>query len=182
MRCRAVLARWASSRSLGKLLLLWVLLAVLGLAGRAQAVDRLSLQRALQSVVLVLVPDANGELLSPGSGTVLDAERGLVLTNFHVLGDLESGEFFNHTGAAAIGVMPDTLRGAPVLRYTARTIAHDRRYDLALLQIDGLLHVMGDVTLVDHVVQKGQDVLAKLVADVGDHSSSSSSGIWMPVP
>ena len=139
MRYRAVLAHLASSRSLGKLLLLWVLVAVLGLAGRAQAVDRLSLQRALQSVVLVLVPDANGELLSSGSGTVLDAERGLVLTNFHVLGDLESGEFFNQTGSAVIGVMPETLRGAPLLRYTAHTIAHDRRYDLALLQITGLL-------------------------------------------
>ena len=48
--------------------------------------EREDLQRALKSTVQVLVPDNNGELYDTGSGTVLDAEQGIILTNFHVMG------------------------------------------------------------------------------------------------
>jgi S1-C subfamily serine protease len=122
--------------------LLLALLTVLGgafAADPASAVERTALQRALQSTVLVLVPDNNGDLANSGSGTVMDAERGLILTNFHVMTDADSGDILNNDNFAAIGVMPTDLRGAPVLRYAAKMIAHDPKYDLALLQITGLL-------------------------------------------
>ena len=123
-------------------MLLMVALAVLGsafAAGPAGAVDRATLQRALQSTVLVLVPDHNGDLYNTGSGTIMDADRGYILTNFHLMGDLETGDLINDEGFAAIGVMPSDVRGAPVLRYAAKMIAHDREYDLALLHVTGLL-------------------------------------------
>ncbi|MCB0052107.1 MAG: hypothetical protein KDE24_21475, partial [Caldilinea sp.] len=63
--------------------------------------------------VLVLVPDDNGDLYDSGSGTIMDAEKGLILTNFHVMGDPDTGEWFNQEGLAAIGVMPTDLRSAP---------------------------------------------------------------------
>lgn len=122
--------------------LLLAMVMVLGgafAAGSAGAVDRATLQRALQSTVLVLVPDNNGDLYNTGSGTIMDADRGYILTNFHLVGDLETGELVNQEGFAAIGVMPADVRGAPVLRYAAKMIAHDLKYDLALLQITGLL-------------------------------------------
>lgn len=122
--------------------LLLALLTVLGgafAADSAGAVERTALQRALQSTVLVLVPDNNGDLTNAGSGTVLDAEQGLILTNFHVMTDPDSGDILNNDNFAAIGVTPTDLRGAPVLRYGAKMIAHDAKYDLALLQITGLL-------------------------------------------
>jgi len=122
--------------------LLLAVLTVLGGAFAAEpagAVDRATLQRALQSTVLVLVPDNNGDLYNTGSGTIMDADRGYILTNFHLMGDPETGELVNNNGFAAIGIMPTDVRGAPVLRYAAKMIAHDRKYDLALLQITGLL-------------------------------------------
>jgi S1-C subfamily serine protease len=69
----------------------------------------------------------------------MDADKGLILTNFHVMGDPDTGELFNDDGFAGIGVMPTDLRGAPVLRYAAKMISHDPQYDLAILQITGLL-------------------------------------------
>ncbi len=122
--------------------LLLAALTVLGsafAAGPAGAVDRATLQRALQSTVLVLVPDNNGDLYNAGSGTIMDANRGYILTNFHLMGDMETGEWVNDNGFAAIGVIPADVRSAPVLRYAAKMIAHDLKYDLALLQITGLL-------------------------------------------
>ena len=105
----------------------------------ASAVERTALQQALKSTVLVLVPDDNGDLYDSGSGTIMDAEKGLILTNFHVMGDPDTGKIFNQEGLAAIGVMPTDLRGAPVLRYMARMIGHDVDLDLALLQVVGMI-------------------------------------------
>lgn len=130
------------SRVLRSVVLLLTALTVLGSAfsaGPVGAIDRAALQRALQSTVLVLVPDNNGDLYNTGSGTIMDADRGYILTNFHLMGDLETGELVNNEGFAAIGVIPLDVRSAPVLRYAARMIAHDLKYDLALLQIIGLL-------------------------------------------
>ncbi|MFN3980982.1 MAG: S1C family serine protease [Caldilinea sp.] len=131
-----------SSRVLRSVVLLLTALTVLSSAfsaGPVGAIDRAALQRALQSTVLVLVPDHNGDLYNTGSGTIMDADRGYILTNFHLMGDPETGEQVNNEGFAAIGVIPSDVRNAPVLRYAARMIAHDLKYDLALLQIVGLL-------------------------------------------
>lgn len=128
--------------ALRTLAILAAILFVLGGAfasAPAGAVDRTALQRALKSTVLILVPDNTGDLYSTGSGTIMDADKGLILTNFHVMGDTDTGKLYNNDGFAGIGVMPNDLRGAPVLRYSARLISHDATYDLALLQITGLL-------------------------------------------
>ncbi len=129
-------------RTLRLLALMAAALFVLGGAfddGQARAVDRTALQRALKSTVLILVPDNAGDLYGTGSGTIMDADKGLILTNFHVMGDPDTGELYNDDGFAGIGVMPNDLRGAPVLRYAAKMISHDPQYDLAILQITGLL-------------------------------------------
>ena len=52
---------------------------------------------------------------SSGSGTVLDAERGVILTNYHVMGDTDKGELYNPDGLAYIAVNPPDLRTAPVM-------------------------------------------------------------------
>ena len=61
----------------------------------AQQWNRNAVKRALQATVLVLVPDDNGDLFDSGSGTVLDAERGIILTNYHVMGDTDKAELYN---------------------------------------------------------------------------------------
>jgi hypothetical protein len=121
---------------LGAILLLTALAA--GAVGRvlpALALERGDRQRALLATVQVIVPDASGRPFSTGSGTVIDAERGLILTNYHVLGDTNTGRLFNAEGSAVIGVNPANLRSVPVLKYRARMLQGDPEIDLAVLQI-----------------------------------------------
>lgn len=91
--------------------------------------------RALLATVQVVVPDSSGNPVSSGSGTVLDATRGYILTNYHVIGDTETEKLFNDKGLAIIGLNPGNLRGAPVFKYLARVVHADAKIDLALLEI-----------------------------------------------
>jgi S1-C subfamily serine protease len=130
----------------------WVILLVLVLVGalatgdqpaQAQtgspAVDRREgLTRALKATVLVLALDNNGDLVTNGSGTVLDAEKGILLTNYHVMGVRETQQLHSELGLAVIGVMPPDLKGAPILKFMAHVVAADSELDLAVLQISGL--------------------------------------------
>lgn len=95
-------------------------------------------ERALRATVLLLTPDDDGELLSSGSGTVLDATQGYILTNYHVVGDAGHGKLHNQLGVVVIGVLPPDLRGAPVLKYRATVVAGDPQLDLAVLKITAL--------------------------------------------
>ena len=116
-----------------------LLLGFLSVAPATAQWDRDLVRKALNATVLILVPDDNGDLYDTGSGTILDGDRGLILTNFHVIGDPDSGELFNSDGTAIIGVMAPDLRGAPVLRYVARMVDGSPEDDLAVLRVQGLL-------------------------------------------
>jgi hypothetical protein len=124
-------------------LLLCLLLGVTGSMLSDQAVTAQASitgrERALRATVLLLVPDDQGELFASGSGTVMEAHKGYILTNYHVLGDEERGELYNEAGEAIVGVMPTNLRGAPILKYRANVVAGDPELDLALLRITGLV-------------------------------------------
>lgn len=106
----------------------------------AQSTDarRAGLERALKATVLVLVPDNRDNLIGSGSGTILDAEAGMILTNYHVVGDRATGILYNDEGLTIIGVMPSNLRGSPILKYRATMLGGDPDLDLAVLQINGL--------------------------------------------
>lgn len=110
-------------------------LFLLARAAPAWSLERDDRIRALLATVQVVVPDNAGSPVSSGSGTVLDAERGYILTNFHVVGDADSGKYFNDDGMAVIGLNPANLRGTPVFRYVARVVKADASIDLAVLQI-----------------------------------------------
>ena len=121
----------------GALLLLAVSLLQASPAA-AQQWDRNAVKRALQATVRVLVPDKNGDLFDSGSGTVLDADRGIILTNFHVMGDTDKAELYNPDGEAYIAVNPPDLRSAPVIKYVAKMVKGSADLDLAVLRITGL--------------------------------------------
>ncbi len=118
-----------------------IMLAAVGLlasATRGYAVwglDRAPREQALLATVQVIVPDSNGRPYSSGSGTVLDADQGYILTNYHVMGDTETHTLFNEEGLAIIGVNPPSLRSVPVFKYYAKMIHGDPDIDLAVLQI-----------------------------------------------
>ena len=74
-----------------------------------------------------------------GSGTVLDAERGIILTNYHVMGDTKKRELYNQDGVAEIAVTPTDLQGAPVIKYIAQMIEGSPDDDLAVLRITAMI-------------------------------------------
>jgi hypothetical protein len=104
----------------------------------AQQWDRDMVRQALLATVRVLVPDDNGDLYGAGSGTVLDPDKGIILTNYHVMGENETRELYNQDGLAFIAVNPTELRGAPVIKYAATMLEGSPELDLAVLQIIGL--------------------------------------------
>src|SRR5262245_19761534 len=104
---------WAAQQLIVTLLALFLLGGAVLPALPATAQIRLpradrreGLTNALKATVLVLVPDNNGDLFDSGSGTVMDAEKGTILTAYHVLGDREKKRLYNDDGSTIIGLMP----------------------------------------------------------------------------
>jgi S1-C subfamily serine protease len=93
------------------------------------------LGNAMQATVQILTPDdsASGSY-SAGSGSVVDP-AGYILTNFHVIGDPDSGGLYNARGLIWIGVSPDGSTQPPEVLYRAELVEADRELDLALLRI-----------------------------------------------
>ncbi|MEI2692362.1 MAG: trypsin-like peptidase domain-containing protein [Anaerolineae bacterium] len=93
------------------------------------------LDRNLLATVQVLTPDDSvRNRWSTGSGSVITS-AGHVLTNFHVLGDPDTGVLFNHAGEVYIAVSSPDARSEPEIAYRAEIEEIDRTNDLALLRI-----------------------------------------------
>lgn len=95
-----------------------------------------ALQRAIQATVQVLAPqDGASNVLSTGSGTVVNGEKGFILTNFHVVGDPDTGQYANAERVAWIALSPNGSMQPPEVRYRAEVVDADAARDLALLRI-----------------------------------------------
>jgi hypothetical protein len=123
---------------LGSVFLLAAALFVGATPAAAQQWNRDTVRQALLATVRVLVPDNNGDLYGSGSGTVLDPDKGIILTNYHVMGDTDTRELYNRDGLAYIAVNPTDLHGAPVIKYAATMLEGSPDLDLAVLKITGL--------------------------------------------
>jgi S1-C subfamily serine protease len=76
----------------------------------------------------------SGRGSSAGSGSVLTGQ-GHILTNFHVVGDPDTGRPYNRQGLIYVAVSPPDLKGPPEVRYIAELMQSDRSLDLALIKI-----------------------------------------------
>lgn len=95
------------------------------------------LANAMQATVQILTPDdSRSGSYSAGSGSLVDA-GGYILTNFHVIGDPDSGDLYNTRGLIWIGVPPAGSAQPPEVLYRAELVDADRDLDLALLRIVG---------------------------------------------
>lgn len=89
---------------------------------------------AARSLVKLAVP-SDLEMDSAGSGSIIDGEKGLILTNWHVVGD-DEGNLLTEDGVAGVLWSDDPDR-PPVLAYMGRVLSDysDPDLDLALVQI-----------------------------------------------
>jgi S1-C subfamily serine protease len=104
------------------------------LSGATQQAD--AEQGALRALVFVISPigNSNSRNASTGSGSLINAD-GYVLTNFHVVGDLESGRLYNKEEWVVIGLNWNNVAAAPDTFYRAEVVNRDTHLDLALLHI-----------------------------------------------
>jgi S1-C subfamily serine protease len=99
-----------------------------GLAATQQA---LAEEQALRSLVQVIVKTSDGTF--GGSGSLLDS-RGYVLTNFHVMGDVDTGKLYDSNEKIKIGLNWDNPAEEPSTFYVCEIVKFDADYDLALLK------------------------------------------------
>jgi hypothetical protein len=141
---------------------------------------------AMLSLVQVVVPFDDDWVIG-GSGSIVDGEQGLILTNWHVITDESTGELLND-GQAAILIMTSHDE-PPVFAYWAQVLPKysDSELDLALLRIT---HLAEDESPVQkplalpaiplgksEKVQLGDHVLQLGFPDYAGHQPSWTEGI-----
>ncbi|HIQ05885.1 MAG TPA: trypsin-like serine protease, partial [Anaerolineae bacterium] len=92
------------------------------------------LERALLATVQIIVPMDRQRRSSAGSGSIL-TEKGHILTNFHVLGDVKTGRLHNRRGVIYVAVSAPNLKDPPQVEYIAELMQADQALDLALIEI-----------------------------------------------
>ncbi len=111
-------------------------LVLIGGGQTAQAVDRNNpVQQAVKASVFIVMLDEDGKMLGSGSGSILSPD-GMILSNYHVVGDLEKKKLNNSKGLIAIGVLDDPTE-PPVVNYLAQVVQADPDLDLSVSCIVG---------------------------------------------
>jgi serine protease Do len=147
------------------------LVATLLLTGSARA-DVKVYQEALKSTTWVLSKNADGT--SSGTGVLVDAEKKLVITNFHVVGDSRAAViFFPELEAGEPKVIRQHyLDNVKRLGIRGRIIATDRKRDLALIQLERLPEGAKAIELAPTSISPGEQV-----ASVGNPGSTDA--LWV---
>lgn len=87
----------------------------------------------VKAIVQIGILDENRIEVGSGSGTIIDP-RGLIVTNFHVVGHKDLDTFYNPDHLVEIWLTHD-LNQPPALSYYAQVVASDPDADLAILRI-----------------------------------------------
>jgi pSer/pThr/pTyr-binding forkhead associated (FHA) protein len=105
---------------------------------QAAATQRAQVEgRALRALVQIVVPVGdpnNPQGFSTGSGSLLH-KQGYVLTNFHVVGDPKTGNYYNNEGWVGIALNWDNPSDAPNTFYRCEVLLADPDLDLALVRV-----------------------------------------------
>lgn len=128
--------------------------------------------KTLKSTAWVLAK--NDGATSSGTGVLVDAEKKLLITNFHVVGDAR----------AAVIFFPEMKNGKPVverksylenvkkLGVRGRVLGVDRKRDLALIELDRIPSGVEAITMAADGIGPGEEIQS-----IGN--SGSSEALWV---
>lgn len=154
-----------------------VLLAFVAPATRAEPDEGSRVyQETLPSVVWIYSPRGGGKAAT-GSGSLIDKDRRLVLTNYHVVADKDSATvvfpvFRGGKLVAERDFYRERLRTGGI---KGKVVARDKNVDLALIQLDELPSTAKALPLADDSPSPGQSVQS--IGNPGD-----SGALWVYTP
>lgn len=130
---------------------------VLATAGSAFA-DASNYRRALDSTTWVLSKSSEGT--SSGTGVLVDAEKRLVVTNAHVVGDSRTAVIFfrDLKGDRPIVEKKHYLSNVKKLGVRGRVVAVDRKRDLALVELEKLPAAAKAIELAGESTRPGESL------------------------
>ena len=92
-----------------------------------------TLENAMAATVQIGVLDATWQEVGTCTGSIIDP-RGLILTNFHCIGDNETGQYNNADGIDNVYITLNP-RNPPKFQFIAQTVEADAGKDIAILRI-----------------------------------------------
>lgn len=92
-----------------------------------------TLEKVMAATVQIGVLDATWQEVGTCTGSIIDP-RGLIITNFHCIGDNETGQYHNADGIDYI-YMTLNPRNPPKFQFIAQTVDADAGKDIAVLRI-----------------------------------------------
>lgn len=143
----------------------------------------LSINDVIDATVRIGTLDASWQEIAHGSGSIIDS-RGLILTNFHVIGDNETNRYYNADGISYIYVTLDP-RDPPKLQFIAQVVDADAGRDLAVLRIIATtngeppadcLNLPAVTINTESAVEIGQKITSVGYSGVGGNTVSIASG------
>lgn len=120
--------------------------------------DSTAYQTALKSTVWVLAK--TGGETSSGTGVLVDSEKKLVITNFHVVGEARAAVIFfpDFKNEKADNTRKHYLDNVKTLGIRGRVLSVDRKRDLALVELDRLPEGATAVPMATESTGPGEDV------------------------
>jgi hypothetical protein len=163
--------------TLGCRYLLPALTVAIGTSAPAQPID--AGIRVYQNVLksTVWVHSKRGTAMAQGTGSLIDRRRQLILTNYHVVGDVDQATVFFpvYRDGRAVGEKSYYSQRARELGIRGRVVARDKRADIALIQIERVPDGAQALSLAPAPAQPGQTVHS-----LGNPGKSDALWVYTP--
>jgi hypothetical protein len=123
------------------------------------------------------VQSNRGSSLATGTGSLIDRRRQLILTNYHVVGDIDRATVFfpAYRDGRPVAEKSYYTQRARELGIRGKVVARDKRADIALIQIERVPDFAQALSLAPAPVQPGQTVHS-----LGNPGKSDALWVYTP--